>query len=391
MSPLSPAMIIKGGKDTSGSWGTSKTFVRELVVELYHVPIPMFLASPLIPAYNSIHPIYPFAIAKDSRITNNIESQDNRRTVTVETNYQILKLAFPLLGLSGWDVAAFINNNLPPLLPAQDVTYESVTVEEPLDYLYVREDNEWEDVPFQTTSGTKLTGTRLRNILKMSFWYFALPWIDEAALVTRYTGAINSENIIIAGRLCPAGTAKIESIEVFENTWERDNAVPYPLKMIKVVLLLDNQTWCKRFENVSSLFMAYPYDWHDSDSGKEKVKMKLDSDNQPLYKDKSKHVSAQRIFCTMYDPEPKDEGEDEPIWVSDPHNAISFFGTREECFRLNPDSEPTEVTEPMYLDEKGFILYPDPSTGKVDTTLSPKIEGYDSCPMNFTPLGFPIT
>jgi hypothetical protein len=76
--------------------------------------------------------------------------------------------------------------------------------------------------------------------------------------------------------------------------------------------------------------------------------------------------------------------------VQDPQNALQFFGTREECFRLNPDSEPTEVSEPMYLDMNGFVLSPDPDTGKVDTTLSPKVEGYISMPMDFTPLFLPI-
>ena len=73
---------------------------------------------------------------------------------------------------------------------------------------------------------------------------------------------------------------------MIDNTWERPNAAPYQLKMISVVLLLDNQTWNKRYEN-------------------------------------------------------------------------------------------------------GFVLYPDPSTGKVDVTLSPKVEGYIFRPMDFTPLHFP--
>ena len=93
----------------------------------------------------------------------------------------------------------------------------------------------------------------------------------------------------------------------------------------------------------------------------------------------------------MYDPSPENEGStDDPIFVQDPLKAIQFFGTREDCFRLNPDSEPTEVSEPMYLDRNGFVLYPDPDTGKVDTKLSPKIKGYVFKPMDFTPLHFPI-
>jgi hypothetical protein len=93
----------------------------------------------------------------------------------------------------------------------------------------------------------------------------------------------------------------------------------------------------------------------------------------------------------MYDPSPNNEGStDDPIYVQDPQKAIQFFGTREDCFRLNPDSEPTEVSEPMYLDKNGLILYPDPDTGKVDTALSSKIKGYVFKPMDFTPLHFPL-
>ncbi|MDR0326728.1 MAG: hypothetical protein LBI05_00375 [Planctomycetaceae bacterium] len=418
MSLPPPQIIVKGGQDIDGSWGTAKTFKREFYFELINVPLPMFLISPLIPAYNSIHPVYPFALAKESQISKNIETKVGRG-ITVTTTYQILKPNKTLTGLSGWEIADVINDNLPHLLPAQDVTYDVVAVEETLDYLYVEksEDEYNHDVRaaleagkdketvswfredrFQTTSGTKLTGTITRNILKMSFWYFTLPEsFDEAELITTYNGAINADEIQIAGRVCPVGTVKIESIEVIDNTWERENVAPVPLKMIKVVLLLDNRTWNKQYENVSNLFMAYPYEWRTSESGKEDATFLVDSENQPFYvvaiNDEPVKASPQRIFCTSFDPNPENKGDstEEPIWVPDPKKAIQFFGTREDCFRLNPDSEPTEVTESMYLDRNGFVIYPDPFTGKVDTDLSPKIEGYETCPLEFSLLGFPTT
>ena len=417
MSDMMPPLniILKGGQDLDGSWGTGKTFVREFYFELENVPLPLFMISPFIPAYNSLHPVYPFVIAKDSRVTKNIETQTGM-AVTISTTYQMLRPAMPLRGLSGFDVASVIAGNMPHLLPAQDVSYEPVAVEETLNDLYVEKSwderveeaanrlsptsphdiDPWKTIPFRTSAGTKLTGTTTRNILKMSFWYFVLPspFFDEAELVTRYAGAINDAPVMIAGRHCPTGTVKIETIEVIDNTWERPDVVPYQLKMVSVVLLLDNRTWKKRYENVSNLFLAYPYQWQDSDSGKKEIKLDFDDKtHQPKYRTSAKNVSPQRIFCTTYDPEPQNinnyDGE-EAIWVQDPQNALQFFGTREDCFRLNPDSEPTEVTEPMYLDEKGFVLYPDPSTGKVDTALSPKVEGYIFPPMDFTALYFPI-
>jgi hypothetical protein len=409
---LLPEIIVLGGTDLDGSWGTAKTFKREFKFELINVPLPLFMLSPFIPAYNSLHPLYPFAIAKDSQITKNIETKIGR-AITVSTNYQILKPAMPLNGLTGWTINDLIIGNMPFLLPAQDVTYEPVSVEETLNDLYIEKTaeeiekesiktgipipaiNQWKQIPCRTAADTKLTGTTTRNILKMSFWYFANPlWFDEAELETIYTGVVNAAPLRIAGRWCPIGTAKIESIEIIDNTWERPDVVPYPLKMVNVVLLLDNQTWNKRYENVSNLFMAYPYKWKSASSGSKKdTEMRLDSEtNQPLYDTKAKNISPQRIFCTMYDPAPENEGgDDDPIFVQDPQKAIQFFGTREDCFRLNPDSEPTEVNEPMYLDENGFMLYPDPDTGKVDTTLSPKVEGYVFKPMDFAPLHFPVT
>ena len=409
MGNVTPAIIEKGGKDIDGQWGEGKTFVRESYYLLEDVPLPLFMLSPFIPVHNSFHPLYPFAIAKDSRISCNL-LKNGGQGVTVSTTYQILKPNLSLMGLSGWNLKTVINYNLPHLLPAQDVKYTPMVVEETQNELYVEKTQEeilseadelgilpsfintWKVMPFRTTAGTKLTGTITRNILKMSFWYFVPSLLfDEAELVTQYTGVVNSTPRMIAGRFCPIGTAKIESIEVSEHTWERPEMEPYRVKMIKVVLLLDNKTWEKKYENVSNLFMAYPYEWENSDSGKEKIKMKIDEDtNQPIYDSKKKHISPQRIFCTTYDPEPTNEGDTyEPIWVQEPQKVIQFFGTREECFRLNPDSEPTEVSEPMYLDEHGFILYPDPDTGKVDTKLSPKMEGYKFKPMDFSPLHFP--
>ena len=422
-------IIVKGGRDLDGAWGDRKTFVREFYFELVNVPIPLFQISPFIPAYNSLHPDYPFAIAKDSKIVNNIETPAGRG-ITVSTNYEILKPAMPFTGLDDINLAALILGNMPFNLPAQDVEYEIVQVEETLDSLYkefeideigeINDRIEWRAMPFQTTAGTKLTGTRTRNLLKMSFWYLADPlWYSEAEFETEYTGVVNNSSTTIAGRFCPKGTVKIESLRLTDNTWERAGATSYPMKMVRVVLLIDSKTWQRRYENVSNLFAAYPYAWEHSDKGKANTKMRITAEtHQPRYykptktddidtplclddvpepstvkppSDMSIKVSPQRIFCTSYDPEPKNVGDsDDPIYESDPQKAIQFFGTREDCFRLNPDSEPTEVPEPMYLDENGFILYPDPSTGKVDVKLSPKIIGYPFKPVDFTPLHFPI-
>jgi len=427
-----PQIIARGGQDMDGTWGTTKTFTREFYFVLINVPLPLFMMSSFIPAYNSLHPYYPWAIAKDSKCTKNIET-DVGRGITISTNYQILKPAVPFNGV-GFTLADIIAGNMPFLLPAQDVSYEPVAVEEILDDLYVEKTqdeimqealaldvlpdriNRWKRVPFQTTAGTKLTGTRLRNILKMSFWYLADPlWFEESAVETQYTGVVNHAPVAIAGKFFGTGTVKIESLEMEDSIWERADVAHMSMKMVRVSLLIDKKTWLKEYENVSPLFMAYPYVWQKANTGeKEKTKMKLHAGtHQPYYyfktangsdedddtpepstesptSDVEYNPSLQRIFCTMYDPAPENEGStDDPIYVQNPQKAIQFFGTREECFRLNPDSEPTEVSEFMYLDKNGFMLYPDPDTGKVDTELSPKIKGYVFKPMDFTPLHFP--
>jgi len=434
-----PRILVKGGQDMDGTWGTTKTFTREFYFELINVPLPLFMMSSFIPAYNSLHPVYPWALAKDSKCTKNVETNVGRG-VTISTNYQILKPAVPFNGV-GFTLADVIAGNMPFLLPAQDVSYEPVAIEEPLDDLYVEKTDaeydaevlkeiqkgvlgrpdlvsRWKNRPFQTTAGTKLTGTRLRNILKMSFWYLANPlWFDEATVETQYTGVVNHAPVTIAGKNFKTGSVKIESIEMEDSVWERAEVAHLSMKMVRVSLLIDKKSWLKEYENISPLFMAYPYVWQRANLGeKENTKMKINAGtNQPYYyyktadggpqtaaddvpnpstesptKDVEYSPSLQRIFCTMYDPSPDNEGSsDDPIYVQDPQKAIQFFGTREDCFRLNPDSEPTEVSEPMYLDKNGFMLYPDPDTGKVDTALSPKIKGYVFRPMDFTPLHFP--
>jgi hypothetical protein len=407
---LLPQIKVKGGQDMDGTWGVTKTFTRDFYFELIHVPLPLFMMSSYIPAYNSLHPVYPWAIAKDSKCTKNIETQVGRG-ITISTNYQILKPAVPFNGVN-FTLVDLIAENMPWDLPAQDISYEPVAVEETLDDLYVEKtesekqaerdhdddgvlwmDN-WKQVPFQTSSGTKLTGTTTRNIFKMSFWYFVNPaGFDEAVLQTQYTNTVNASDVTIAGRFCPRGTVKIESIEVLDNTWERPEVAAVSLKMVKAVLLIDYNSWNKKYENVSNLFMAYPYEWRDTHSGKKNGTFMYDTKTfQPVYNTDVEEVSPQRIFCTTFDPDPQNEGdEDDPIWVSDPVYARQFFGTREDCFRLNPDSEPTEVSEPMYLDENGFVLYPDPITGKVNPELSPKVEGFIYPPIDFSPLRFPMT
>lgn len=423
---LPPQIIVKGGKDLDGTWGSVKTFSREFQFELINVPLPIFMLSPFIPPYNSLHPLYPFAIAKDSRCTRIAETAVGRM-VTISTNYQILKPAVPLRSLSGFDSAAVIAGNMPFLLPAQDVSYEPVAVEERLDNLYIEKtkkeikvegEYKFKKIPFQTTAGTKLTGTQTRNILKMTFWYLADPaFFAEAELEKNYTGVVNELPVNIAGRHFDAGRVKIESIEFEDNVWERENLDHLSMKIIRVSLLIDKNTWCKEYENVSTLFTAYPYLWQNASQGEKKnIKMMIDLEtSQPKYythfdKESNRYfdntypkeelpltakrlqADLQRIFCTMYDPDPENEGDSEdPIFVQNPQKAIQFFGTREDCFRLNPDSEPTEISEPMYLDENGFMLYPDPATGKVDIELSPTVKGYIFKPVDFSPLHFPAT
>jgi hypothetical protein len=224
----------------------------------------------------------------------------------------------------------------------------------------------------------------------MSFWYLANPlWFDEANLEANYTGVVNDRPVTIAGRYFDTGMVKIESIEMDDSVWERAEVAHLSMKMVRVSLLIDKKTWLKKYENVSNLFIAFSYVWEKANSGeKECTKMRLVSaTHQPEYVVEiesspgsgimvhPKEATPHRIFCTMYAPSPKNEGSiDDPIYVQDPHKAIQFFGTREECFRLNPDSEPTEVSEPMYLDKNGFVLYPDPATGKVDTHFPPKLQ-----------------
>jgi len=135
-----PQILVKGGQDMDGTWGTTKTFTREFYFVLINVPLPLFMMSSFIPAYNSLHPLYPWAIAKDSKCTKNIET-DVGRGITISTNYQILKPAVPFNG-SNFTIADIIAGNMPFLLPAQDVSYEPVAVEEPLDDLYVEKTQE---------------------------------------------------------------------------------------------------------------------------------------------------------------------------------------------------------------------------------------------------------
>jgi hypothetical protein len=247
------------------------------------------MMSSCIPAYNSLHPYYPWAIAKDSKCTKNIETPVGRG-ITISTNYQILKPAIPFNGV-GFTLADVIAGNMPFLLPAQDVSCEPVAVEEPLDDLYVEKTqeeinrealklvvhpdtiNRWKQVPFQTTATTKLTSTRLRNILKMSFWYLANPlWFEESAIETHYTGTINHAPVTIAGKFFNAGSVKIESLEIEDSVWERAEVAHLSMKMVKVSLLIDKKSWLKEYENVSSLFMSYPYVWKRRIPGTKRIR-----------------------------------------------------------------------------------------------------------------------
>lgn len=57
----------------------------------------------------------------------------------------------------------------------------------------------------------------------------------------------------------------------------------------------------KQYENVSNLFTAYPYEWEDFESGKEKTKMVVDEETfQPKYETTTeKSLSPQRIFVQV--------------------------------------------------------------------------------------------
>jgi hypothetical protein len=401
-----------GEEKIEGTKGSTMSFVQEYKYELINVPIPIFLISKFIPEIGSIHPVYPFATVNDLKMSKNI-STNSGCGITLSVTYDVLSVdekagEHP-------DIDSLISSNYPFNLPIQDLKFEPVLVDEARRYLFQQgekkdddiieneydeeldpdDDEAWRKRAFVTTSGTVLQGTKHRTLVSISFWYYTdTQDIDEFEVETKFTEAINSDEVKIGNRTYDKWTLKIESIEVEDKTWNE-----LELKVIKLKLLFDLQTWEKKFENVSTMFMNYPYDWENNSSYPEKTRLRFDEETkQPLYiipvpadiPKPEDEISPVRIFCTLYDPEPINEGtSSEPIWISDPTKATQFFGSREDCFRLNPDSEPSEVTEPMYLDANGFMLYPDAKTGKVNTNLSPKITGCIFVPLNFNELHIP--
>jgi hypothetical protein len=424
-----------GGQDMDGQWTEQKTFVRENYYELVGVPLPVFCVSSMIPQKNSIHPKYPWCIAEDSRISKNIETPTGRG-VTVSTTYRILQVVKNLDDDKSEEQT--ISKNYPWLLPAQDVKYEVVRLEESMDYLwrygkweetdlhdslndadindseisanqkdnnwnnYFRPDKQeerWRKKPFQTTAGTKLTGTKQRNILALSFWYFALAkWYKEEDIM-KFSDTVNDQDIELIGKKYKKGQVKIINLSFEEDSWKLEDESEESLIKVSMQMQIDDKTWNRDYENISTLFMAYPYQWEtvepndwpeESKPMKPNTVLKFDpKTHQPSYQPVSE-PRLERIFCTMYDPKPINiETLESPVYQPVAKNAIQFFGTREDCLRLNSETDPSEVSEPMYLDKEGRIVWPNPSNGMVDSGLAPKISGYPIELKDFTPLHLP--
>jgi hypothetical protein len=443
-------IIHIGGEDLDGSWGESKTFVRENKYELVGVPLPVFLISPVIPKKNTIHPKYPWCIAEDSRITKNIETPAGRG-VTVATTYRVLNIV-PNKNEEEdeeKDEEQTIARNYPWLLPAQDVKMEVVRLEESMDFLWrfgkwestdlhdslndldidtdkpentklnnwnynnrpdILEER-WRQKPFETTAGTKLTGTKQRNIMAISFWYYALKSWYKDEYITEFTDTVNDDDIEIAGKKYKKGEIKIIDLNMENDRWKMIDESEESLIKVSVQIQIDPKTWIRKYENVSNLFLAYPYKWktiepsdypEDCKPMQPNTILEFDSKtHQPLYQENNQtdgkpiEPKLQRIYCTMYDPQPmnigtvKTDDSEEATYQPDPQNMIQFFGTREDCLRLNSETDPIEVSEPMYLDKKGRIVWPNPETGMVDRGLAPKISGYPVELKDFTPLHLP--
>ena len=222
-------IIRKGGSNIDGQAGDERGFTREEYYILEGVPLPLFLASKwYIPKKGTFHPQYPFYVAEDSKVTNNMEltrfdengKRIGGRGITVSTYWRLLNMSDPTNNND--DLDKWAQGCYPWLLPVQDYKTGTVRLEESLDYLWRYgifnpvtdiEDEEyladpvkdkdverWRKRKFENAAGTKLTGTKQRSITSASFYYFAYSTSFKEEYQGDYSGAVNDADIRIAGR-----------------------------------------------------------------------------------------------------------------------------------------------------------------------------------------------
>ena len=364
-----------------------------------------------IPRRGSIHPVYPWCVAEDSRVTKNIELTSEKdclggRGITISTVYRCLTLHEPR-DEDNDDEDQFITKNYPWLLPAQDYKVFPIKLEESQNCLYRfgkweptdmhdnlndagNDDNNWKNenredrtvercrkIPFETTAQTKLVGTKNRTILGVSFWYYILSDWFEKEFVLEFQESINQEEMEIAGETYEAGTVLLTELSPEPDVWERSDGQFDTLGKVSVQLQIDPQTWWRKHENVATVFNNF-----DIKRDENTHRPLLDKHGDIYGKDEDekviKSLGREKLYAALFDPDQQSNmdttSSDRPFYQPDPSKLLQYIGSKTECHEMAYDGQVTEITDPMYIDKHGFPIWPDETTGL--QTPTHWVEGY---------------
>lgn len=253
------------------------------------------------PNHKARSSLYPGFRVKDATADMIAGSGSNGAKIEITWEYSLSSLGEP-------EESEIPDPELPPWQwPVQDYRVSSVEIEESVDYLWVKKDDQVQKIPFQTTAGTELTATRPRGIRSVSFSY-NLQNFDET-IVNPFIGAVNFNSVRIASVNYGAGTVQMKSISATPYVVKNDDGTTkWRYYKIDVSFWVDPKTFNREYPNASTRFIPPGGKGHA------------------------------QIWCCEIDDE-------------------LYFGTRKQIIEksetASKDSEkwsPESVTEPMFLD-----------------------------------------
>lgn len=366
--------IRSGGADQVYSFTEESTFMLTGEAQ-----IPDFLMSGYVPTEGASHPKWPMFTSRTARVSSNSANIGGGYTVTLSVEWAMT----PIGAIDGKDQDGnTINVDTPPWkLPVEDYRIGTQFIEESVKNIWVPNKDEsgniidgYHEAPFVNTAGTPLVATATRNLMTVSFSY-NVPWTEDGetelfpdSLAKDFVGCVNDREITVCGVTYPPITLRIETIdpqlmrvmdEVIVGSDGENTIVSqvekFRYKKIGVNMIADPKTFFRDYENIGMEFVRM----HQIDESK--LVRTIWTANE--LESEGNHVFYDALNILK--------------------NGHAYLDGR----RYNVDVTTIErVSEPMYLDEHGAIIQPDPETGKQTPY---RLRGCPDRPADFSRLRFP--
>lgn len=293
----------------------------------------------------------PWFTVKDVAVANEIERGSGGRGITTTTTLACPRGLFDMRE----ELEELKRNGglFPWIMPLQNYKTSAVMIEESMDNLWDVQNGKLVLVPFRTSAGDELTGTRQRPVLQISFDYNLHMSDFREEYLAQFQDVVNIEPVKIAGRQYRAGCVRISSLGADEVEQEFENNAKLQWWRISVTLQVDPKTWQREYLNTG--LMHCPIDFNDKIYPGVWItppeRIWATSRQFPVMDTNGKPAMSEQYDPTTNEVMKDKNGQPQLVPVMETRR---YYGSALQMQQKNRENA-VEVTEPMMVFPDGFL------------------------------------